>query len=74
MDDLITNGSEVVVMRVSGGRELEGRFGGMRCTRGQHVGTGPDLTDYFLSILVVIIPEIVMPSQQVASIRVSPWL
>ena len=37
-------------------------------------GTGPDATDLFLSTLAVIIPELVMPNQQVASVRVSPWL
>ena len=66
-------------MGVSGGREVKGRFGGMspelglRSALGQ-VGTGPDPTDLFLSTPVVIIPELVIPNQQVASVQVSPWL
>lgn len=38
------------------------------------VGNGSDPTDLFLSTLAVIIPELVIPNQQVASVRVSPWL
>lgn len=37
-------------------------------------GTGPDAPDLFPSTLAVIIPELVLPNQQVASVRVSPWL
>ncbi|KAB0395719.1 hypothetical protein E2I00_006811, partial [Balaenoptera physalus] len=54
--------------------DVKGRFGGMspelglRSALGQ-VGTGPDPTDLFLSTPVVIIPELVIPNQQVASVQ-----
>lgn len=48
MDELLTNGSEAIVMGVSGDKEVEGKFGGMSSELGlwsapQTSGHGPRL-------------------------------
>ena len=76
---MLTTGPVVTVMGVFFGREVEGRFRGMSPELHSwpalvQVGSVLTLLTPFPFTPAVIIPELVLPNREVASVRVSSWL